>query len=189
MIENEIWKSIVGYEGFYEVSNLGRVRSLDRICYSDKRSKQIQKGKILKHRINNKRQNRCSVCLWKNGKVKYYYVSRLVLDAFVGFAELGQEAAHWDGNTLNNCLSNLRWVTHIENLMDKKRHGTDPIGSRNGTSKLTEKQVLEIKKTYKRTSYHNSNVKELMEKFNVSRTIILNIVSNKTWKHTNHLGY
>lgn len=187
MQEQEVWKSVIGYEGFYEVSNCGRVRSLDRICYSDKRSKQFQKGKVLKYKINKKRENRCTVSLCKNGKSKYFYVSRLVLEAFIGPAKNNQEAAHWDGNTLNNNLNNLRWATHLENLIDKKRHGTDPIGSRNGSSKLNEEQVLQIKKLYKRSSYHNSNVNELSEKFNVSRTVILNIISNKTWKHIIHL--
>jgi hypothetical protein len=183
MDEKEVWKKVIGYEDFYEVSNLGRVRSLDRICHSDKRSSQLQKGKILKYRINTKRQNRCTVCLWKTGKVKYCYVSRLVLEAFVGPPGYKQEAAHWDGNTMNNNLNNLRWASHSDNLLDRKRTNTETIGSRNGTSKLTEEQALEIKKLYKRTSYHKSNAKELSKKFNVTISVILSIASNKTWKH------
>jgi hypothetical protein len=179
----ERWVSVIGYEGFYEVSNFGRIRSLDRISFSNKRSNQLIRGKILLPRVNKHRQNRYTVCLWKNGKVKYDYVSRVVLEAFIGKPLPGQESAHCDGDPTNNCLDNLRWTYHIDNLADKKIHKTDPIGSRNGFSKLTENEIIKIKKLYKKTSYHNSNVKELMETFNVSRGSILNIVSGKSWKH------
>lgn len=180
-IEN--WLPVVGYEGFYEVSNFGRVRSLDRICHSDKRSSQLQKGKILTPRFNKYRQNRCTICLWKNGVVKYCYISRLVLEAFIGTPADDHQAAHWDNDPTNNQLNNLRWASPTENLSDKKRHGTDGTGSRNSVAKLTEDKVFQIKKEYKRLSYHNSNVLELAEKFNVSRGTILNIVKGKSWDH------
>lgn len=70
---------------------------------------------------------------------------------------------------MNNRLDNLRWTDRIENLLDKKRHGTHPSSSKNGAVKLNEEEVIEIKKLYKRTSYHNSNSLELSKKFNVSR--------------------
>lgn len=181
----EEWRSVVGYEGLYEVSNLGRVRSLDRLCKSNKRSDQWMKGRILKPKINRHRQSRCTVALGKEGKVSYPYISRLVLTAFVGPAPSGHDAAHWDGDPTNNRLDNLRWATDSENMMDKKRHGTDPSGTRNAMSKLTEEQVLYIRRNYRRTSYHDSNALELSKQFNVCRGIILQVAKNKRWKHLN----
>jgi hypothetical protein len=183
MIIVEQWKPVVGYEGLYEVSNLGRVKSLDRLCKSSKRSPQWMKGQILKTKINTHRQNRCTVALCKNGEASYPYIARLVLTSFVGPAPKGQDAAHWDGNPVNNCLENLRWATVSENALDKKRHGTDSSGIKNAMSKLTEDQVLYIKNNYRRNSYHDSNALELASKFNVARETILSIAGNKTWSH------
>jgi hypothetical protein len=179
----EEWRPVVGYEGLYEVSNLGRVKSVDRLCNSSKRTAQWMKGRILKPRVNAHRQNRCTVALCKNGKASYPYIARLVLTSFVGPAPKGQDAAHWDGNPVNNCLENLRWATVSENALDKKRHGTDSSGTRNAMSKLTEDQVLYIRNNYRRNSYHDSNALELASKFHVTRGAILSIAANKAWTH------
>jgi hypothetical protein len=106
-----------------------------------------------------------------------------VLTSFVGPAPKGQDAAHWDGNPVNNCLENLRWATVSENALDKKRHGTDSSGIKNAMSKLTEEQVLYIKNNYKRTSYHDSNALELASQFNIAKRTILLIAANKAWNH------
>jgi hypothetical protein len=140
------------------------------------------KGKILRPKINQHRQNRCTVALTRKGVPSYPYISRLVLTAFVGPAPQDHDAAHWDGNPTNNRLDNLRWATVSENMADKKRHGTDPSGTRNAMSKLTDEQVLYIKRNYKRTSYGNSNALELAAMFNVSRGVILGIAKSKAWE-------
>lgn len=184
----EQWRPVAGYEGLYEVSNQGRVRSLDRLCKSDKRSDQWMKGKILCPKINPHRQNRCTVALTRKGVPSYPYISRLVLTAFVGPAPRDHDAAHWDGDPTNNCLDNLRWATVSENMSDKKRHGTDSSGTRNAMSKLTDEQVLYIRRNYKRISYHKSNALELAERFNVSRAVILQIANNKRWAHLPQLS-
>jgi hypothetical protein len=67
-------------------------------------------------------------------------------------------------------------------MLDKKRHGTDPSGMRNAMSKLTDEQVLYIKRNYMRTSYHDSNALQLATMFNVSRGVILGIAKGKAWK-------
>lgn len=179
----EEWRPIAGYEGLYEVSNFGRVRSLDRLCKSSKRSDQWMKGTILKPKINPYRQNRCTVALGKEGKVSYPYISRLVLMAFIGPAPFGQDAAHWDGNPMNNKLDNLRWATVSENMQDKNRHGTAPKGSLNAMAKLTEEHVAYIRENYRRNSYHGSNAAELACRFGISRCVILQIVRLEAWKH------
>lgn len=108
---SEEWRAVVGYEGCYEVSSLGRVRSVR------------EKGGILKSHAGNKYGHRY-VGLWKGTK-KDLLVHRLVLEAFVGPCPPGMECRHFpDRDPANNRLDNLRWGTHRENEGDKEVHGT-----------------------------------------------------------------
>lgn len=129
------WRPVVGYEGFYEVSDLGHVRRVAR-------SKGTWPGRVLKRTPNNHGYPR--VTLFKRGAGKTALVHRLVLEAFVGPCPEGLEARHLDGDPLNSGLENLVWGTSAENEQDKLAHGTSNHGERCGTSKLTETQVLEI---------------------------------------------
>lgn len=115
----ERWRAIPGYEGAYEVSDQGRVRSVPR---RDGRGWRI-KGRVLAERPLPNGYLRVS--LWKQGKGSDPYIHRLVLLAFVGPAPQGTEACHGDGVRTNNRLENLRWDTPSGNAADKKRHGTD----------------------------------------------------------------
>lgn len=115
----EIWLSIPGYEGSYEVSNLGRVRSLDRV---NSRGWSL-KGKILSP-IDAGRYYQNT--LTKDGKGVKYLTHRLVLEAFVGPPGKDEQGCHNDGNSKNNHLSNLRWDTSSANQRDKVIHGTHP---------------------------------------------------------------
>lgn len=103
----EQWRPVVGYEGFYEVSNLGRVRN----CKAARRilkQKTSPKGyKILK--------------LYRHGVARTYRVHRLVLEAFVGPCPEGLEGCHWDTVPSNNSLANLRWDTRSANMLDSIR--------------------------------------------------------------------
>lgn len=87
---------------------------------------------------------------------------------------------HKDNNVLNNSISNLYWGTHEENEHDKIANDTILHGSRNGFSKLTEKQVLEIRKDY--IPWEN-NCRMLAEKYNVDQSLIFVIIKRKAWKH------
>lgn len=125
MTTEEIWKPVAGYEGLYEVSSLGRVRSLDRIVIPRTgRGKGVPytlPGKILKP----SERDTGHLKVWlSNGEAKVFYVHRLVLIAFIGLPEEGQEGCHWDGDPQNNEVSNLRWGTASENRQDSLRHGT-----------------------------------------------------------------
>lgn len=100
----EMWKPIEGYEGLYEVSNLGRVKSLKRLH---------TKERILSYFLN--RQGYQRVNLWKENQSKKYSVHRLVAKAFVDNPENKNVVNHIDENKQNNCSCNLEWVTGLEN--------------------------------------------------------------------------
>lgn len=115
----EEWKPVIGYEGSYEVSNLGRVRSLDRINHRGS----TLKGKILKPSDTGRYYQNT---LYKDAKGAKYLIHRLVLEAFVGPPGKNEQGCHNDGDSKNNHLSNLRWDTPSANNLDKVAHGTHP---------------------------------------------------------------
>lgn len=109
----EIWKDVVGYEGLYQVSNKGNVRSLDH--YASNGFKEIlYKGRVLKWNRNKK--GYWSVMLCKQGKPKRFYVHRLVAEMFIPNPHDLPEINHKDENQLNNCVENLEWCNRKYNL-------------------------------------------------------------------------
>lgn len=108
----EEWRPVVGYEGLYEVSDWGRVKSLDRIIDTILGYKQFCKGKMLK---NSKDKNGyLFVALGSKNKNKK--VHRLVAQAFIPNPENKSEIDHIDGNPQNNFVENLKWANRKENL-------------------------------------------------------------------------
>ena len=134
---DESWKPVVGYEGIYEVSSLGRVRSLDRVDSIGR----PRSGKVLSSCRGGAYP---SVCLCDGSKANRR-VHTLVLEAFVGPRPQGHEACHNDGNPINNRLENLRWDTKSANQVDRLAHGTHNRGSRHSMSKLTEEEVCAVR--------------------------------------------
>ena len=102
-ISSEIWRTIRGYAGKYEVSDRGRVRSSD--------------GHLKATGLTN--GGHVYVSLWVNNSEKREYVHRLLITEFVGAGEPGQEVRHLNGNPQDNRLVNLRWGTRSENMMDE----------------------------------------------------------------------
>lgn len=122
MTEN--WRAIPGHEGSYEVSDLGRVRSLDRITDRGRR----WRGRMMTPYPM--RNGYLIVTLWRQGKQRTWLVHRLVLSAFVGLPAEGDEGLHRDGDQTNNTLANLAWGTHSDNQFDQVAHGTHAHASK-----------------------------------------------------------
>ena len=117
----EQWKPVHGYEGIYEVSSHGRVRSLDRTV--TRSGGQVRrKGKVLRATLNP--GGYPVVSLYRQGRPKNRYVHALVAEAFFGTRPKGMEVCHNDGDPTNNHLDNLRYGTSSDNELDKVRHGT-----------------------------------------------------------------
>lgn len=113
---SEIWKDIKGYEGFYQVSNLGNVRSVDRVVKHPRYGERKEKGRLLKPRKVSKNGRYLTVLLCKNGKQVNHRVHRLVAEAFIPNEYNKREVNHIDGNRENNRADNLEWVTREENM-------------------------------------------------------------------------
>lgn len=114
----ERWLPVPTYEGKYEVSDLGRVRSLSRVTSHGRR----RRGLVL--RPIPRTTGYLQVDLWHDNTQRAFVIHRLVLWAFVGPAPAGLEALHGDGDPTNNALTNLRWGTRSENSLDQVAHGT-----------------------------------------------------------------
>lgn len=123
MAKGEVWRAVLGYERLYEVSNMGRVRSLTRIVPHSRYGKQIIYGRVLRPGVSS--GGYYSVCLRRDGKAKTFAVYRLVALAFCPRDSEFLEVRHLDGDQKNDKASNLKWGTRSENMNDRIAHGTD----------------------------------------------------------------
>ena len=125
----EIWKDVIGYEGYYQVSSHGRVKRLETTVKANKGGTMVVKERILAPRITKYGYSRIKLC--KYNVEKNIFAHRLVANAFMTNPNGYRVVNHKDGNKLNNHISNLEWCTHKENIihaieiglidMDKKR--------------------------------------------------------------------
>lgn len=163
----KIWNYFPGYDSLYALSNEGDVR----------RAYKNGKVKTISPFLNN--SGYPSVSLYKNRKRKSFCIHRALAILFIPNPENLLEVNHKDGDKTNYSLNNLEWISHSGNIQHSYDNGLQrlPVGELNSASKLTEKQVLEIRALGK------GNTLFLMKKYNVGRTTIKNIISRKTWKH------
>ena len=114
------------------------------------------------------------------GKPKQFKIHTLVLTVYKSAAPEGLLCRHLDGNNQNNHVSNLAWGTPLENMHDRKRHGTSMEGSKNPAAKLNEKDIPEIKRRLANGEF----IRVIAADYNVSLYPIWAIKSGLKWKHT-----
>jgi len=188
----EQWRPVVGYEGLYEVSNFGSVRSLDRTvtnrCMWGTLRTYVFKGKLLTctplssgHRM---------VKLYKlnggkkKGGSKGYAVHRLVLEAFIGPCPDNMECCHYDDDPSNNHLSNLRWDTRRANYQDRIRlnHANDVTVER-GEQRYNAKVTEDIVRMIRRERARGVPLRILSERVGVNQARISAIANRRAWQH------
>lgn len=176
-MNKEIWKDIPKYENYYQVSNLGRVKSLDREMVGKSGKKYIKKGLIMTPGL---KHSSLSVILSKDGKRENNKVHKLVMLAFVGERPNGMQICHKDGDFKNNNLNNLRYDTAKENKKDCYRYSEKPKNA-----KLSIDDVLTIRRMHNKEGYTQ---KEISIIFNVSRPHISHIISGRSFSWIDEYG-
>lgn len=170
----EIWKDIVDYEGYYQVSNLGRVRSLDR--FVGKETMQLKKGKI--RQAAKDKYGYLSLILHKNGIAKNHFVHRLVAEAFIPNPDNKPQVDHINTNKEDNRVENLRWSTCLENINNEisktKRKQTSKKGSESPYSII----ILQYNKNGELIKEWGS-IKEAASYLNKSNSLIIKCCKGK----------
>lgn len=174
----EIWVPITGYEGLYEISNMGRVQGVARIvsAFSSKAEKVVslrRKGQVLSQ--NSATTGYFTTCLSKDGDSKTHRVAALVCTAFHGPRPPGMQACHNDGCKANNSAANLRWDTPKNNQLDRLIHKTDCRGEAVGTAKFTADQAALIKS--------GMPVRQATKLFGISKSQYYRIRRGLSWAH------
>lgn len=178
-IMKEEWKDVVGFEGFYKVSNQGNIKSLPRQRRVGKLNCYISKERLLtpsKQVVVN--YPRYRVNLWKNNVSKQVKVHRIVAQAFIPNPENKPMINHKDNNSLNNCVENLEWCTNLENIRYSAKQWRMNCGEKNGGSRFKEGDILKMRSLIKNTSK-----KDICKQFNVSISYLNEILRRNVWKH------
>ena len=176
----EEWRPVVGFEGLYSVSSLGRVRSEARVVIRNDGRKLSLKTRILRavkqdhHHGGHLQVNLSRECIGRSIKVH-----RLVIEAFVGPPGDDMECRHLDGDPTNNRVSNLQWGTHAENMGDTVHHGTSGRGSRSPRTKLTEADIVAIRGMHKA----GASRRTIAERFGIREDHVGNICAGNIWRH------
>lgn len=175
----EQWKPVVGFEGLYEVSDMGRVRSLDRYIRHPKGGLAHIAGCVLTLRPGTSTSTYLRIGLCKNGVKSQHSVHRLVAMAFLPNPENKPQVNHKEKPKTDNRVSNLEWATRPEDDAHKTANGWDTPGAKNGMAKLTEAQVIEIRNLRKQ----GWPLQELATRYGVDQSNISAIVLRKSWYH------
>lgn len=180
----EEWKDIPSYKGYYQASNFGNVRSVDREIKKRNGKKEYRKGVFLKPNMDD--IGRLGVCININGKKNTKGIGVLVAEAFFGTRPQGMFVCHNNGNPADNRLENLRYDTPSGNINDMRKHGTFLEGETSPRAKLTDEQVLQIRDYAEKHIY---SLAELARMYKLGETTVRHIVHNTRWKHLRHCNY
>ena len=186
LVMSEIWKPVVGFEGRYEVSDLGRVRSLDRFEVYTRRDQYSGRDLVItrKHRgrllrPGPRQSGHLSVLLGREEGSRS--VHSLVLEAFVGPCPEGHECCHDNDVPDDNRLGNLSWGTRSKNLLDAVRNGKKAIGDDWHRSKLRAADIPTIRKELLTGEW--GVIRRLADQYGVSGSTIRQVRDRKAWKH------
>lgn len=173
----ERWKDVPGYEGLYEVSSLGRIRSLTRIVKRHDGGKQTHHGRVLIQTVGT--HGYPAVALRRGrGDVTTRTVHSLVAHAFIGERPDNHEIRHVNGDRKDARAKNLRYGTNKENQHDRREHGTHNFGERNPCAKLTREKVEAIREMSK----EGQSGVQIATSFGVSAGTIYDILKGRTWR-------
>lgn len=171
----EVWRDIIGYEGLYQVSNIGNVKTLYRE-YSPNGAKRFTEEKILK---SSKHLGYLRVGLSCNGKFKTLLIHRLVALAFIPCVNNKLEVNHIDGDKSNNKINNLEWCNRNENLIHSFKNGLSK--SRKLEEHKMAKIVLDLQ-----TGVFYGCAKEAAKAKNINYSTLINKLSG--WHNNNYTG-
>ena len=180
MTTHETWKPVPGYESLYEVSDMGRVKSLGR-PYKMRNSRKpdvIMECKKPERILKTGGKGYRQVMLYAaDGSKSQPLVHRLVLLAFVGEAH-GMECNHRNGDKTDNRLENLEWVTHSGNMIHRCRVLDKVVREKAPKAKLTEQQVVQLRQA----KASGQPISPLAREFGVSVVAACNAANGTTWK-------
>lgn len=171
----ERWLPIAGYEGLYEVSDFGNVRSLDRVVPTHYGTR-VHRGKQLLPTCTNKGYSR--VGLSRDGTTKLFVIHRLVCAAFLPPDPERPHVNHLDLDRTNNRVTNLEWCTQLENFAHSSKHGSNHAATNpNKAKKLTARQVEAIHVL----DELGTSVRIISSLFSITKDNVRNILSGKLW--------
>ena len=174
----EIWKDVIGFESLYMVSNIGRVKSLDRMTYDNKYA---IKGFMLKYGRHPYGYHKYTLC--KDGKMYYTTAHKLVAKAFLSNKDNLPCINHIDNNPDNNRVENLEWCTFSHNSKQAYKSGNlSKLGELNSMSKLLAEEALFI--------FNSTMDKQaIASQFNISIQSINDIKAGRRWSHVTGLRH
>lgn len=175
---SEVWKDVVGYEGYYKVSDQGRVKSVDREVNHWRGGMRKFTSKMMI--VGDRGNGYMRVNLSREHTRKTMSVHSLVLTAFNGDRPYGFQCSHINGDRGNNNAYNLVWESGLDNIRRKEGHGTQQKGEEIGNSKLKEDDIPSIRRLY-RTGHFSYN--SIARMFGVTKRLIIDIMQEKIWRH------
>lgn len=174
-LDSEVWVAIKGMEGHYEVSNYGRLRSLDRVVFTKKGGVYLRKGRVRK--LQSSAHGYPILLLSVNGQFINVRLHRLVAEHFCHKPEGCNVVNHIDNNPMNNYYKNLEWTNLLGNSEHAARQGRHNHGERNGKARLTREDVVDI-----HTMYAEGHSKEVIStKYNISTWHCKDILAGRRW--------
>ena len=179
----EVWKDVKGFEGYYQVSSLGNVRSVERTIEVTRPSgtyRMTLKGRNMVLGTNKKGYKRVELCRQNSKKRHQYLVHRLVAEAFIPNPENLPEVNHESGDKTDNSVENLTWCDRLGNIHHAIEHGfINKRGTANWNAVLNDDEVRDIRKKFEQ----GVTAREMADHYGLHPDTIRDIKRGKTWKH------